>query len=84
MDTSVFQTYMAGYTGHIPKVQREEIINHHHHHQLRYAHNKQEKLYVHHQEFHQMLIEKVMLFILIIFLKQFVFTVRSSTLMNLL
>lgn len=28
MDTSVFQTYMAGYTGHIPKVQREEIINH--------------------------------------------------------
>lgn len=28
MDTSVFQTYMAGYTGHIPKIQREEVVNH--------------------------------------------------------
>ena len=27
MDTSVFQTYMSGYTGHIPNIQREEVIN---------------------------------------------------------
>jgi hypothetical protein len=27
MDTTIFSTYMAGYTGHIPKIQREEIIN---------------------------------------------------------
>ena len=28
MDTSQFPTYMAGYTGHIPKVAREEVVNH--------------------------------------------------------
>lgn len=28
MDTSQFPTYMAGYTGHIPNVDREEVINH--------------------------------------------------------
>ena len=28
MDTSIFQTYMSGYTGHIPKIQREEVVNH--------------------------------------------------------
>ena len=28
MDTTSFPTYMSGYTGHIPKIQREEIINH--------------------------------------------------------
>lgn len=28
MDTTSFPTYMSGYTGHIPKIQREEIVNH--------------------------------------------------------
>lgn len=33
MDTLQFQTYMAGYTGHIPKIQKEEFVN-------RIIHNK--------------------------------------------
>ncbi len=27
MNTSVYSTYMSGYTGHIPKIQRDEMIN---------------------------------------------------------
>lgn len=27
MNTSVYATYMPGYTGHIPKIQREEVVN---------------------------------------------------------
>jgi hypothetical protein len=33
MNTSVYSTYMPGYTGHIPKIQREEMVN-------RIQHNK--------------------------------------------
>jgi len=27
IDTSIYQTYMPHYTGHIPKIQREEVIH---------------------------------------------------------
>ncbi len=27
MNTSIYSTYMPGYTGHIPKIQREEVVN---------------------------------------------------------